>query len=288
MQNMQLSQEYHAQQTLEGKISVLQKHYGLEKVDIDVENLDGFLGLRGIGSLYKTSKGYKIKVIGKHYVDYLGLHEFLHIWLEETGRTFSVEQKDKGLEEYLYHLKNMFNDYLIETEINRQFGEDYVFACKDLRDYDLRGQFMGVVMVGGVAAPASAQTKLMLALTCRLVSEVYPSMADSLSRRFVDCLNWFMKGEFMEIPSQYNSNVSPEQYLEGINSLNHSLTGSRLEFIPHGKSKRVRFKNPIMVKQAITNFKETYEQIVGALRNAYGKQQHEDTRPTHSIRPYTQ
>ena len=220
---MNLAEEYPQLKSIEDMVNMLKEFYELD-VDIEAENPTGFLGLRGIGRLERTNGKYKLSVIGNAHVNYLTFHEFGHILLTESGRTYSHNENDEEVDNFLHAVRNMFDDYLIETEVKKQFGDGYAFASMDLRDYDLRGNFL---MVNSLTP---GYKKIMLAFTCRLVSEMYPSMSDSISRQMFDCFGGFEKDEFLAAAFDCDSSVSPEKYLETLSTLSRCLTGSPLRY----------------------------------------------------------
>ena len=245
---------------IEAKIALLKEQYGLVDTTVEGEIKNGFLGLKNIGRCSKNGEGYKIDIFGKDFSDYLIFHEFLHIQLEETGRTFDTSQEDPELSDYLFELRNLFNDFLIETEVNRQFGERYANDVSYTRERDLRGQFT----TGGLAA--SSLSKFMLGFTCRAISEIYPQMRETISGKlFGETMSWPGFEEFIDTVNQYEfSSITPSQYREGIQKLHRCIAGSDISFAGN----KVVFDNPNGVKEVIRGYEKVDAQI-SSLLSAY-------------------
>jgi hypothetical protein len=247
--------------SMEERIALLKDCYGLNHVKIEGEDKKGFLGFKHVGSLDKVKDGYRITVV-EDSDGYLTLHEFLHVWLEETERTFDIFHEDPELEEYLYWLRNTINDYLIETEVKKQFGDAYAGDAQYTRDRDLRGQFLGA----GVAR--SALPILMLGLTCKAVSTVYPQMKESISAQlFGQVISFKGFDNFIETILQYDSSITPEQYQEAVQRLHKAFVCSDLTFEDDGKVNT----NPQSVKGLVQEFSRVYDRIQGILRLAMGR-----------------
>jgi len=246
---------------MEERISLLKDHYELNHINIEGENKKAFLGLKHIGSLEKGKDGYNITVIDDS-TGYLTLHEFLHVWLEETGRTFDVSNEDPELEDYLFWFRNTINDYLIETEVKKQAREYYAGDAKYTRDRDLKGQFLG----GGFQD--STLPVLMLGLTSRAISTLYPSMKDSISAQlFGECISSDGIEGFINTLTQYDSSINPEQYQEAVKRVHKAFVCSDLTFEDNGKVK----VNPESVKYVIQDFERVYNRIQGLLKFALGR-----------------
>ena len=254
---MKLAEEYPKAKDIEERIAILQHHYDLTNVKIHGEVKPGFLGLGGVGGLKKHGDIYKIEVIGKHAEDYITLHEFLHIWLKETLKDFKISEEDPDLERYLYNLRNLFNDYLIETEVIRQFKNHYEFTVNDIKSNELIGIFTGGNPL------ASSLDKFMFAFTCKALSELYPSMKEGVCGKFIgEGIQWPGLNVFLAALSQSNSEISPREYWARVIALHRALTNSYMSY----KEGAMVIENPSAVKSLINDFKRLEDNIGAALR----------------------
>lgn len=109
-------------------MEMLQQHYEvLEHRRIVAEQVrQTMFGRQSLGEARREGDGYKITVQGDDEMGgYLTYHEAMHIWLEETGRTIDIQNEDPDFRELLFGVRNLVNDFLIETEVTRQCGEYY-------------------------------------------------------------------------------------------------------------------------------------------------------------------
>lgn len=248
---------------IEAKIALLKEEYGLVDTVVEGEIITGFLGLKNIGRCSRNKRGYKIDVVGEDFSDYLTFHEFLHVHLEETGRTFDTSQEDSELADYLFKLRNLFNDFLIETEVSRQFGERYASDVSYVRKRDLGGQFT----TGGLAS--SALSKFMLGFTCRAISEIYPQMRETISGKlFGETITWPGFEEFIDTINLYRfSSITPDQYREGIQKLHRCITNTNISF----NGDKVMFDNPNEVKATIMDYKRVNAQLSSVVSAYFGR-----------------
>ncbi|MBN1871354.1 MAG: hypothetical protein JW800_02160 [Candidatus Omnitrophica bacterium] len=178
----EFAEQYRHLPNNQSRIEFLLKHYQMPGVKIDVETIppSPFVP-KGTGRAEKIGpKHYKITLIGVEgdYEEYLLFHEFMHFWLDENGYTFTWDTKNDSTANYLFHLRNTVNDYLIEKENRRRFGNYYAGITKDLRDYDLQGQLL--YMAG--KEEANNIGIFMVALTCKAIASLYPeALSNSLS-----------------------------------------------------------------------------------------------------------
>lgn len=209
---------------------LLLKEYPIENVKIDVEVIPSMLGGGGIGRCKKVREGhYKIILIGLSgkAQAYVLFHEYLHIWLEENGFTFNWDVKNADIARYLFNLKNLINDYIIENETCKHFGNYYAETVGDLRDTDLTNQFK--FMASG--KNADNVSIFMLALTCKACSLLYPELPNSISAKVVGDV---FKGEALEKAifeiTRISKDISVTKYKNIIQRIHYLLIDDDVTF----------------------------------------------------------
>lgn len=119
------------------RLEMLQEHYEvLEHRRITAEEVSATIfGHQAMGEAKRDGDGYAISVMGDSEMQgYLTYHEAMHIWLEETGRTIDIQNENPNFRELLFSVRNLVNDFLIETEVARNCGDFY--GERVLRDKD--------------------------------------------------------------------------------------------------------------------------------------------------------
>jgi len=163
------------------RVQLLEEEYGLKGVKIDVLSIKGgFLVPKGTGVTEKVGEhAYKLKLFGVEgdYEAYLLFHEFMHIILEEKGFRLNWDVQGREKEDFIFHIKNMMLDYIIEQENKRRFGNDFQYITGELRDTDLLGN-----LKAGQISPA---VFFILALTCKVTTSFYPGLISSKSQGFI-------------------------------------------------------------------------------------------------------
>ncbi len=71
----------------------------------------------------KSEKKWYIEIVGDNQTPML-FHEYLHIVLEGTGRLINFSRSNPKEKQYLFELKNLIDDYIIEMETLNEFGPD--------------------------------------------------------------------------------------------------------------------------------------------------------------------
>lgn len=127
------------------RVEMLQDHYTvLAMVKIVTEQVRAVFGGQGMGLTQKEADGYKITVAGDDQMQgYLTYHEAMHVWLEETGRTVDIENENPEFRELLFSVKNLVNDFLIETEVEKKCGGYYADAVLRTKDRQVLGNIVG-------------------------------------------------------------------------------------------------------------------------------------------------
>ncbi len=219
------------QQTLDtdSLLALLFQQYPMEGVKIDVKNRPSFFAGVSHGLTEKIGpKKYKITLVNarERTLQYLLFHEFMHVWLVENGLT--VDWVDIGSDNarYLFQLKNMVDDYIIEKENHRHFGSGYADLTEQLRDTDLRGQMMGQ------GIDTSNVEMILLGLTANVTTSFYHELRNSLSARFVGTVvQWEGIGDLMAVLSPLTVESKPSSYRAAVAATHALLTDDEPTFI---------------------------------------------------------
>ena len=239
------------------RIEFLLEHYPMPGVKIEVESIppSPFVP-KGTGRAEAVGpKHFKITLIGVEgsYEQYLLFHEFMHFWLGENGFMFDWDTDNAAVANYLFRLRNLVNDYLIEKENRKRFGSYYTGITKDLRDFDLQNQFL--FMAGKKEADNIGN--FMLALTCKTVASLYPELSDSLSAKVVG--NVFKGGALVEVITEVTRisiGNSIEEYKETIRKIHRLLTEDEAKF-----RNGIILVNTVLVSEFIDKIDELMAQI---------------------------
>lgn len=241
---------------------LIQVYPMLRAVTIIAQEIKNVLGRQFVGSTKRNANGgaYEITAMGDTDMQgYLTFHELLHVWLEETGRTINIEQADENIEKFLFAVRNMVNDFLIETEISRQCGQFYGRNIGDTKDRDITGNMMGLGNANGYRV--FMEGTLMVAL-----SKIYPEIAD------LKCVNIFQElikhpasEEIVkELLSHRGSSITTEEYEALIIRICQLLTGNDKISLIDGK---VHFEEPSEILDWMNHANETFESITRVLRS---------------------
>lgn len=121
-------EQYRQLATPTERVGMLQEHYEvLARRRIVAEEVSATIfGHQAMGEAKRDGDGYAISVMGDSEMHgYLTYHEAMHIWLEETGRTIDIQNENPNFRELLFCVRNLVNDFLIETEVARNCGNFY-------------------------------------------------------------------------------------------------------------------------------------------------------------------
>ncbi len=170
------------------RIALLKEEYGLRDVEIEVSSIRGGFGVtRGTGLLQKAGDHkYTLTLYGVEgdYEAYLLFHEFMHAYFEEKGLRFNWDSQGAEADNFIFQIKNMLLDYMIEQENKRRFEDQFQDITQDMRDYNLRG-----VLKDRAIFPSSL---IVLALNGKLVTNLYPALSACYSQSFI--------GKIVKIP----------------------------------------------------------------------------------------
>lgn len=243
---------------IEERVALLQERFGLESATISAEVKPGLLGVNDIGRMQKKGPGnYAIEVIGSRKAAYITLHEFLHVWLEETGRTINVyDDMDPQVTQYIAFLKNMFDDYLIEREVSAQFNDHFARDVGETRGKSLMGGLLGMTN----APPLKT---IMFALECQAVAYVYPWLKDEHMGKAAraTCSVSNPEGFFYAGFLRHRSDIQPSEYPVALSTLDRMLAGSGLGF----KDGVAVVPEPGKVEAFVKRMEETYAGIRAAM-----------------------
>jgi len=182
-------------------------------------------------------------------------HEFLHIALEEKGAYLEFERSPKKLQTYLFELKNLFDDYLIETEIRHQFDRQYESNFEVFR---VRDNYALNCLVHRVRNRYSPTQIFMELLSIRnICTNVYRALKE---RKAARATRDFMKSsrfdKVIKISKNYAfSSIDKESYQEGIKRIHEALTESSLRF---KKDHRIRLNNLSKVNEFLEGLNESF------------------------------
>jgi hypothetical protein len=246
------------------RVSFLQEAYPiLQSQRIIAQEVQQVLGPNFLGKTTKGQDEYKITVQGDDEMQgYLTFHEFLHVWLEETGRTISFDQGDIRLSSFLFLIKNLVNDFLIETEINRRCGQFYGNNVGCSKDRQITGNMMGL----GNASGLRIFSEGLLAVA---LSHLYPKMAHLESVQiFTQAIHHPSSKEIVDaLLKHHGFSITSEQYQDLIMEICILLTDSQLR-ITNGK---IYFDDPEEVLAVIDGANRVFENIKNLLRGIRGR-----------------
>jgi hypothetical protein len=211
-----------------------------------------------LGRTFREGNEYTIATLGDNETSgYLTFHEFLHIWLEETGRTFEIGHEDKNISVFLFELRNLLNDFLIEAEIKRRCHNAYEDNVSYTKNQDIMGQFFGGSGAKGIQV-------FMLGILSVALSDLYPKMKD---KGGVQIFNKSIQipglDQVIELLHTVKTEaLSPKEYEELACKICNLLTGAEM-MIANGKPE---FKFPERVLSFATQCENTYQQIQNLLR----------------------
>lgn len=225
-------QQYLSARGFQEKLAILKSHYPIPGIEVTAESKSGFISLKGIGRLEIDGKNkYRIVLMGvmshPEHEAYLLFHEYMHVWLRENGLSFSHEGYDEVVSAFLFMLKNLIEDYIIEKETRRQFGDHFEWVCGDLRDYDLTGQFQG--LADGTVRNDYFKI-FMLALTCKVTVDLYPALSHTKSSQlFGDGISISSWAELQPMFERL-STENPFAYKGCVTSILRGITDSGAHF----------------------------------------------------------
>lgn len=231
----------------------------LKTVVITAQELKQVLGRQFVGSTGINQNGYNITVMGDNEMKgYLTFHESLHVWLEETGRTINIQQDDENLEQFLFVVRNLVNDFLIETEVARQCGQFYGGNVGYTKDRDIVANMMG--MGNGTGVRVFAEGALLVAL-----SKIYPEIGDLKSVTiFKELINHPSSDEITQTLLNHRGiSITPEEYEALVIRICQLLTGDDKIQVVDGK---IHFTEPSEILDWINHTNGTFENIAGILR----------------------
>jgi hypothetical protein len=244
-------EKYHNAIDMPMRIEVLQQEYGLEHVKIQGEEPGRGFVSGDFAEIHTSEAGYHIVVRGRAK-KYQTLHAFLRIWLTETGRTFDPAQDDEKVAEYLFELRNMFDNYLAETEVQRRFGPAFSGFVTGSRTEGLQDILDGI-------APTSTFEKMMYAIECKAVSRLYPQMKGTLPDMLVGkSVTWANALLFFQTLEKYASASTVGEYQAAIRQFHNFLTDSDLTF----KDGKVKVAKP----ERIADLEKTFEAVFMAVK----------------------
>ncbi|MBI2119832.1 MAG: DnaJ domain-containing protein [Elusimicrobia bacterium] len=220
----------------EERIQFLLNHYGLTNISIDVVSVPGYFSAfvgRDHGNTVRISdRHYKITIVGAEEDEErrLLLHEFLHIWLEETGFSFDWNTENDEAASYLHSLRNLIADYLIEKEVYRQMGDQYAKSTVRSRDSNLSNAFQMALHQPDEDLESQIRA-FMFMLECQATSSVYPGFSNSKSANMVGkVVNDQSLEDALEVLYQAELN-SIGDYQEVVLQVHHFLTNDNAQFI---------------------------------------------------------
>ncbi|MDP3730017.1 MAG: hypothetical protein Q8R14_00640, partial [Candidatus Omnitrophota bacterium] len=227
----EFAQKYRSLATNDERIDYLLTKYPMPGMKVDVETIkSGPFTPSGTGRTDKVGdKHYKITLFGVDgsHAEYLIFHEFMHIYLEERGHSFQWSTDNEDIANYLFYLRNLVNDYIIEKENQKRFGNYYVGITKELRDTDLSNQFNFMAGEKG----SDSMGIFILAITCKAISGLYSEMSDTLSAKVVGKV--LTGGNFNDVLAEIekmSTDMTAEDYRHSVARIHSFLAGEELKF----------------------------------------------------------
>ncbi|MBF0388170.1 MAG: hypothetical protein HQL20_10025 [Candidatus Omnitrophica bacterium] len=213
------------------QLNLLLQRYPMREMQIEVDVVPAFLGMAGHGRAEQLGeRRFRLSIIGVdgEYQAYLLFHEFQHLFLNDRGLTFEWNTQDGRVATYLFELRNLVQDYLIEKESQRQFGSRYTHITQDLRDADLIGQLRGL----GTKDPVMI---FMLAITAKVTVSLYPELQDAVSARLIgEGIQMKEMNGIMEALQTIDHDTSPTDFMAIVLKIHALLTGDRTAAFRNG------------------------------------------------------
>lgn len=232
----------------------------LAQQKITAKQIMSVFGRNHIGRLEKTVDGYELSVEGDDdFRGYLTFHEVLHIWLEQTGRFVNVFHDNPTVQEFLFIVKNMIDDFLIETEIVKQCGDYYESDVGYTKDKQILNNMGGLGFASGIRI--AIEGMLFMAL-----SEFYPSFKKLKTHEmFTTGLKHPNTNSITKLLNRYSSSITPEQYSELFVSICKLLTAVEIKsedgkFVFSDQDKLLEWIKE--VNNTFANIKATFQNLM--------------------------
>jgi len=204
------------------------QEYGLHDVRIDMKRRAPSAFESPHAACFCRKDSWIVEIVGEPE-DYLAFHELMHIVLEVTNRRIETDYPDVQIKAYLFELKNLFDDYLIETEVQRRFGETYCPTYRALRC----AESSTLRLVSSNIQPI---VLLLDFLSIRnICTNVYPGLQGAPAAQV--CASVIKSARLDAVVAacrDYTFGLTPAMYVEGISNIHAALTDSRLSVDTRG------------------------------------------------------
>jgi|ERR1051326_3466557 hypothetical protein len=209
----------------------LKEQYGLQNARIKIDRRSRVRGIETEhAAVYRDNGDWIIEIVDGR-VNYLLFHEFLHIALEETGRFIEFKHRFRQIQEYLFGLKHIMDEHLIESEVKRRFGTKYRRTFLQSR---LSGDGSYQILVNGGSGQRTdvvVRTFMDLLSIRTICNSIYPLLKDLPPAKVLrDTIRSPRFDAVVAIVQDYSFiSTSAEDYMTGIRRIHQALTKTPLK-----------------------------------------------------------